>query len=94
MKIPLQKLVGEFFYVYICRIKLEIMKKWLAYYLNIDEPQTAFERVMKIVAFILAVLVVMVGVIFYICYFMFGLFILDGLYYIITGKTIVYKTLN
>jgi hypothetical protein len=63
------------------------------YYLENDDPTTIIERLLKLLASIAVIIAVFVTLCFLVCYFLCGLFLLDGLYYIITGKTIVAKHL-
>jgi hypothetical protein len=55
-----------------------------------SDGKTLKERILKILFFI------GMGIIFsfIMCYFIFGLFILDVIYYVITGKTIVWEHIN
>lgn len=68
------------------------MEKFI-YYLNNENPKNISERLLKLLTFIVMSLLCVLTLAFLICYFIFGLFLLDGLYYIITGNTIVAKHL-
>lgn len=59
-----------------------------------SEGKTLKERLLKIVFFVIMFQICFLALVFLICYFLCGLFILDGIYYVITGKTIVWEHIN
>jgi hypothetical protein len=58
------------------------------------EGKTLKERLLKILFFISMTVFCITALLFLICYFLCGLFILDGIYYVITGKTVVWEHIN
>lgn len=60
----------------------------------ITKPETKLERLIQIILFPIMCLLCILLIGFVICYFLFGLFILDGIYYIFTGNTIIWKHIN
>jgi len=62
---------------------------------NVDifDPKTPLDRLLGILLIPFTIVVAFVGFMFLAFYFIFGGFILDGIYYIATGDTIVWKHL-
>lgn len=75
------------------KILKNIMDRFI-YHAENEDPKTIFERIMKIIVFIVMLVVCLGVLLFLFCYFFCFLFLLDGLYWIISGNTLVYKHLN
>lgn len=58
------------------------------------EPKNIIERLLQIILWPILLCLSFGIFAFFVFYVVFGLWILDGIYYILTGKTIIYKYLK
>lgn len=59
----------------------------------LGNPETKVERLLHILSFPVIIILGFLMLILFICYWILGICILDGIYYIFTGDTIIFKHL-